>query len=158
MQRSENRGRLDATLQPRRNQFRTDGSNVARQPQGMSARPALPSRRNHITQKVRIGGRTLYLSGHDDQAPAEIFLHVKGDDCTPGGHCPLRRHCPRDEHRTAVRRSPRKGRRPSDWCFGTKEPHDFEAEQTDMSPRQVDSLLIKLSVLGTPTIKNVRVC
>lgn len=49
----------------------------------MSARLALPSRRNHITQKVRIGGRTLYLSVHDDQAPAEIFLREKGDDCTP---------------------------------------------------------------------------
>lgn len=48
----------------------------------MSQRLALPSRRNHITQKVRIGGRTLYLSVHDDQAPAEIFLRVKGTDCT----------------------------------------------------------------------------
>ena len=83
MQRSENRGRIDATLQPRRNQFRTAASNVARQPKGISARPAIPSRPNHITQKVRIGGRTLYLSVHDDQARAEIFLRVKGDDCTP---------------------------------------------------------------------------
>ena len=49
----------------------------------MSTRVSLPSRRNHITQKVRIGGRTLYLSVHDDQAPAEIFLRVKGADCTP---------------------------------------------------------------------------
>lgn len=48
----------------------------------MSQRLALPSRRNHITQKVRIGGRTLYVSVHDDQAPAEIFLRVKGADCT----------------------------------------------------------------------------
>ncbi|MHC9062212.1 TSCPD domain-containing protein [Nitrospira sp. CMX1] len=49
----------------------------------MSHRLALPSRRHHITQKVRIGGRTLYLSVHDDQAPAELFLRVKGADCTP---------------------------------------------------------------------------
>ena len=48
----------------------------------MSARRTLPSRRNHITQKVRIGGRTLYVSVHDDQAPAEIYLRVKGSDCT----------------------------------------------------------------------------
>ncbi len=48
-----------------------------------SPRRSLPSRRNHITQKVRIGGRTLYISVHDHQAPAEIFLRVKGPDCTP---------------------------------------------------------------------------
>lgn len=49
----------------------------------MSARLALPSRRNHITQKVRITGRTLYISVHDDPSPSEIFLRVKGADCTP---------------------------------------------------------------------------
>jgi hypothetical protein len=43
----------------------------------MSSRLALPNRRNHITQKVRIAGqRTLYLSVHDDAQPAEIFLRV----------------------------------------------------------------------------------
>jgi len=47
----------------------------------MSTRLTLPNRRNHITQKVRIGGqRTLYLSMHDDAHPAEIFLRVKGPD------------------------------------------------------------------------------
>ncbi len=48
-----------------------------------SSRLALPSRRNHITQKVRIIGYTLYISVHDDPPPAEIFLRVKGTDCTP---------------------------------------------------------------------------
>jgi hypothetical protein len=49
----------------------------------MSTRLALPNRRNHITQKVRIAGqRTLYLSVHDDEQPAEIFLRVKGSDCS----------------------------------------------------------------------------
>jgi ribonucleoside-diphosphate reductase alpha chain len=50
----------------------------------MSERITLPSRRNHITQKVRIADqRTLYISVHDDSCPAEIFLRVKGADCTP---------------------------------------------------------------------------
>jgi hypothetical protein len=49
----------------------------------MSQRLALPTRRNHITQKVRIAGqRTLYLSVDDDQHPTEIFLRVKGPDCS----------------------------------------------------------------------------
>ncbi|MBU6482466.1 MAG: hypothetical protein KGS09_18220 [Nitrospirae bacterium] len=49
----------------------------------MSTRLALPNRRNHITQKVRIAGqRTFYLSVHDDKHPAEIFLRVKGLDCS----------------------------------------------------------------------------
>ena len=48
-----------------------------------SARRSLPARRNHITQKVRIAGqRTLYLSIHDDEHPAEIFLRLKGSDCS----------------------------------------------------------------------------
>lgn len=47
------------------------------------SRRALPARRNHITQKVQIAGqRTLYLSVHDDADPAEIFLRVKGSDCS----------------------------------------------------------------------------
>lgn len=49
----------------------------------MSSRLVIPSRRHHITQKVRIGGRTLYISVHDDQTSAGIFLRVKGPDCTP---------------------------------------------------------------------------
>ena len=49
----------------------------------MSTRLALPARRNHITQKVRIAGhRTLYLSVHDDAQPAEVFLRLKGPDCS----------------------------------------------------------------------------
>ena len=49
----------------------------------MSTRLALPNRCNHITQKVRIAGQcTLNLSVHDDEQPAEIFLRVKGPDCS----------------------------------------------------------------------------
>jgi hypothetical protein len=48
----------------------------------VSHRGALPSRRNHVTQKVRIPGRTLYISVHDNPAPAELFLRVKGVGCT----------------------------------------------------------------------------
>lgn len=43
----------------------------------------LPNRREHTTQKVRVGGpRTLYLSVHKDEHPAEIFLRLKGPDCS----------------------------------------------------------------------------
>jgi hypothetical protein len=50
---------------------------------GQSPRRALPPRRNHITQKVRIADlRTLYIAVHDDEHPAEIYLRVKGPDCT----------------------------------------------------------------------------
>ncbi|UVT16427.1 MAG: hypothetical protein H8K04_02360 [Nitrospira sp.] len=50
----------------------------------MTHRLELPVRRNHTTQKVRIANqRTLYISVHDDPSPAEIFLRVKGADCTP---------------------------------------------------------------------------
>ena len=49
----------------------------------MSARLALSNRRGHITQKVCIDGqRTLYISVHDDKHPAEIFLRLKGPDCS----------------------------------------------------------------------------
>lgn len=49
----------------------------------MTSRLSLPNRRNHITQKVKIASqRTLYLSVHDDAQPAEIFLRVKGPDCS----------------------------------------------------------------------------
>ena len=48
-----------------------------------SLRRPLPPRRDHVTQKVRIAGqRTLYISVHDDERPAEIFLRVKGSDCS----------------------------------------------------------------------------
>lgn len=49
----------------------------------MSTRLALPACRNQITQKLRITGqRTLYISGHDDKHPAEVFLRLKGSDCS----------------------------------------------------------------------------
>ena len=49
----------------------------------MSTRLALPNRRNHITQKMKIAGlRTLYLSVDAHEQPAEIFLRVKGPDCS----------------------------------------------------------------------------
>jgi hypothetical protein len=41
----------------------------------MSTRLALPNRRNHITQKVKVAGqRTLYISVHEDDYRTEIFL------------------------------------------------------------------------------------
>ena len=50
---------------------------------GPIPRRALPSRRNHITQKIKVAGqRTLYISVHDDEQPAEIFLRLKGADCS----------------------------------------------------------------------------
>jgi len=49
----------------------------------MTHRLALPNRRGHTTQKVRISGqRTLYISVHDNAHPAEIFLRLKGSDCS----------------------------------------------------------------------------
>lgn len=51
---------------------------------GQHSRRFLLTRRNHITQKVRIANeRTLYISVHGDPAPSEIFLRVKGGDGTP---------------------------------------------------------------------------
>ena len=50
---------------------------------GQSPRRLLPPRRHHITQKVKIAGqRTLFISVHDDARPAEIFLRLKGSDCS----------------------------------------------------------------------------
>lgn len=48
----------------------------------MSVRRTLPARRKHVTQKVQIPGRTLYISVHDDPAPGEVFLRIKGVGCT----------------------------------------------------------------------------
>jgi ribonucleoside-diphosphate reductase alpha chain len=46
-------------------------------------RRELPSRRNLVTQKCRVGGRrTIYLQVHDDPWPSELFIRVKGDGCT----------------------------------------------------------------------------
>ena len=43
-------------------------------------RKTLPSRRNHITQRVKIGGkRTLYLSVDNDTEPSEIFIRIRGE-------------------------------------------------------------------------------
>ena len=48
---------------------------------GQSPRRVLPPRRHHIKQKVTIAWqRTLYVSVHDHDQPAEIFLRVKGQD------------------------------------------------------------------------------
>ncbi len=45
-------------------------------------RRALPNRREHVTQKFRISSRrTLYVSVHADDNPAELFLRVKGAGC-----------------------------------------------------------------------------
>src|SRR5215210_4561811 len=49
----------------------------------MTSRRTLPSRRHHITHKVKVAGqRTLYLSVHNNEHPAEIFLRLKGADCS----------------------------------------------------------------------------
>jgi ribonucleoside-diphosphate reductase alpha chain len=51
--------------------------------QTVPRRRALPARRHHVTQKVKVAGqRTLYISVHDDDRPAEIFLRLKGSDCS----------------------------------------------------------------------------
>ena len=43
----------------------------------------MPNRRNHMTQKVKVGGqRTLYISVHEDAQPAELFVRIKGEGCT----------------------------------------------------------------------------
>lgn len=43
-------------------------------------REQLPSRRAHITKKVKIGAnRTLYISFDSETDPKEIFLRIKGD-------------------------------------------------------------------------------
>lgn len=50
----------------------------------MSERRNIGSRSDHTTQNVRVAGqRTLYISVHDDDQPAEVFLRVKGADCAP---------------------------------------------------------------------------
>lgn len=47
----------------------------------MTSRLLLPNRRNHVTQKLKVASqRTLYLSVHDDECPAEVFLRIKGAD------------------------------------------------------------------------------
>jgi hypothetical protein len=49
----------------------------------MSTRPALPNRRNHTTQKVRIGHqRTLNVNVYYDAQPTKILLRLKDSDCS----------------------------------------------------------------------------
>jgi len=47
-----------------------------------SSRCILPDRRFHITDKLRLDHRVLYLSIHNDTNHGEIFLRVKGPDVT----------------------------------------------------------------------------
>jgi hypothetical protein len=48
-----------------------------------AGRISLPARRNHFTQKVRVANcRTVYLSTNADASPRELFVRVKGKDCT----------------------------------------------------------------------------
>jgi hypothetical protein len=48
-----------------------------------ASRRSFPSRRDHITQKVRIADqRIFYISVHDDSSPSKLFLLVKKADCT----------------------------------------------------------------------------
>lgn len=43
-------------------------------------RKQLPSRRKHITQRVRIGNkRVLYLSVDDEKNPSELFIRIRGE-------------------------------------------------------------------------------
>jgi hypothetical protein len=49
----------------------------------MIPRKILPARRESITQKIRVGHRrTLYLSTDAAHPPLELFLRVRGTDCT----------------------------------------------------------------------------
>ena len=43
----------------------------------------LPSRRKSVTQKVRVGHRrTMYLSTQAATPPLELFVRVRGQDCS----------------------------------------------------------------------------
>ena len=43
-------------------------------------RKKLPDRRDHITQRVRIGGkRTIYLSVDNGESPNEVFIRIRGE-------------------------------------------------------------------------------
>lgn len=49
----------------------------------MPTRQCLPARRAQVTQKVRVGNRrTLYLSTHAAIPPLELFVRVRGQDCS----------------------------------------------------------------------------
>jgi hypothetical protein len=50
---------------------------------GMTTRQILPNRRESLTQKIRVGNRrTLYLSTQAASQPWEVFIRVRGKDCT----------------------------------------------------------------------------
>ena len=54
----------------------------------MNWRYALPHRRSHVIQTVKLPDRTLHASVHKNPAPAEVFLRIKGPGCTLGApHC-----------------------------------------------------------------------
>jgi ribonucleoside-diphosphate reductase alpha chain len=49
----------------------------------MPTRSILPARRASLTQKIRVGNRrTLYLSTQATTRPLELFVRVRGQDCT----------------------------------------------------------------------------
>jgi hypothetical protein len=49
----------------------------------MPTRSILPARRESVTQKIRVSNRrTLYLSTHAASPPLEIFIRIRGQDCT----------------------------------------------------------------------------
>lgn len=49
----------------------------------MNNRLAISACCNHITQKIKIASqRTRYTSVHDDPRRAEVFLRLKGPDCS----------------------------------------------------------------------------
>lgn len=49
----------------------------------MTIRQTLPTRRESITQKIRVGNRrTIYLSTNATGPPLELFVRVRGTDCT----------------------------------------------------------------------------
>ena len=50
----------------------------------MTTRTRLPNRRESVTQKLRVGHRqrTVYLSTDTTSPPRELFVRVRGTDCT----------------------------------------------------------------------------
>jgi hypothetical protein len=49
----------------------------------MTPRQILSNRRESVTQKVRVANRrTLYVSTHAAYPPLELFVRIKGADCT----------------------------------------------------------------------------
>jgi hypothetical protein len=49
----------------------------------MTTRHVLPTRRESVTHKIKVGQcRTVYVSTHAARPPLELFVRVKGADCT----------------------------------------------------------------------------